>query len=471
EIVEKKAKEGAIPARLQELLEASVSLAYGLHPETEFRYLLEEIGICDVEMYVNSARSLTSASVTKLPSVVKGYFNNETSSLSELDRLVISHVPEGGNWQDIPESVPGQRLVQIREMTAERGVVRTTYYGRLRRDQPAYTINTYFNRPGNGTHIHPIENRTLTSREAARLQSFPDSYIFMGSQTAIRNQIGNAVPPLLAKAIGEKFLEQSDSNLGIDIFCGAGGLSLGLEIAGWKTLAAADNDRSAIDTFLFNRPCEYEPEDHFEDELCSVYKRDLQNLDQFNSLVKQIEKKLDGRTLGLMVGGPPCQGFSHAGFRLENDDRNDLASVYLNLADKLRPNLFLLENVEGLQTFKKGQVLRDIVSTLEGLGYSVHTPVWKLHAEQFGVPQMRRRVFVVASLDRKMDLTPPEPKFQICPGRRQPKASADLFESSLPEPISVAEALSGLSLPKKGDSDFLRWITTPHHESFFFGMT
>jgi len=454
-------RKDTIPLRYEEFLESVVALSFGLDPEVEFRKILEELNCRNIEQYVNTAQQLRNRPDQQLPMLIQGYFNNEYNSLSELDKLVISHVPEGGNWQDIPETVPGQRLVQIREMTAERGVVRTTYYGRLRRDQPSYTMNTYFNRPGNGTHIHPIEDRTLTSREAARLQSFPDSYIFMGSQSAVRNQIGNAVPPLLAYAVGEKFIEHADTRLCVDMFCGAGGLSLGLEKAGWKTLAAVDCDKNAVSSFLFNRPSILEPEE-IVDNVAAVYQRDLQDLESFKDLVKKLKQGLRGRTLDLMVGGPPCQGFSHAGFRLENDARNDLASVYLNLADQLKPRIFILENVEGLQTIKKGQVLEDIIMTLSGLGYRVHEPVWKLHAEQFGVPQMRRRVFVVASLDSSVDLTPPEPEYQICPGRRKKVAESDLFESTLRKPVTVAQALAGLSLPEADENDFANWVTTPH---------
>ena len=74
--------------------------------------------------------------------------NHIAPSLSELDMVGISYVPEGGNWKSIPESVPSKRLDQIRRSYAEGKGSRSTYYGRLTRDMPAYTISTNFNRPG-----------------------------------------------------------------------------------------------------------------------------------------------------------------------------------------------------------------------------------------------------------------------------------------------------------------------------------
>lgn len=444
ELLEHNNTSSAMIRWLPYLLDAIVSLAYGLDPETELHMMLQEINHSDVRRVVNYARQLKA--FKRVPEISKGefFFNHQDPTLSNLDRLIISHVPEGGNWQNIPDSVPSERLKQIREMAAERGVVRTTYYGRLRRDQPSYTMNTYFNRPGNGTHIHPVLDRTLTSREAARLQSFPDSYVFLGSEGAIRNQIGNAVPPLLAYAIGQKFRSVVNEATCIDMFCGAGGLSLGLERAGWHAVAALDNSKDALNTYCFNRPSLYETKIHHNN-LTSVFNRDLQDSHAFEALLLELTAALNGRSLGMLVGGPPCQGFSHAGFRLSDDKRNDLASIYLHFAERLRPKIFILENVEGIATFNQGQVLRDICLTLKELGYFVNDPVWKLSAEQYGVPQMRRRVFIVATLDNKIDLTPPEPPFSKCEGRRSERM--DLFESILEKPNSVEFALAGLSMP------------------------
>jgi DNA (cytosine-5)-methyltransferase 1 len=105
----------------------------------------------------------------------------------------MSFVPEGGNQKDIPkEFKPPQKFLNT--------------YGRLHRDKPSNTIHTRFDVASTGSLYHPTENRALTVREGARLQSFPDSYEFSGKKGSQYRQVGNAVPPLLAKAVGEKIL-------------------------------------------------------------------------------------------------------------------------------------------------------------------------------------------------------------------------------------------------------------------------
>jgi DNA-cytosine methyltransferase len=446
---------------MMDLLEAAVGLAYDMDPEVELQKILENINDCNISRAINFAKHLKRGVRLHFPSLGSLFFNHSEPTLSALDRQMISYVPEGGNWQNIPEEVPSKRLDQIRQMTAERGgIVRTTYYGRLKRNQPSYTINTYFNRPGNGTHIHPLLDRTVTSREAARLQSFPDKYLFLGSEGAVRNQIGNAVPPLLATAIGKHLAQDSGSRLCADVFCGAGGLSLGLELAGWETVCAVDNDSYALDTYCFNRLSNLEPQS-YSPGFTSVFNKDLHESSAIQDFEYNLQLALNGRSLDLLVGGPPCQGFSYAGYRSSNDKRNNLTSSYLYLAEKIRPRIFLLENVEGLLTFNKGQVLEDICNVLKELGYRVTDPVWKLYAEQYGVPQMRRRVFVVATTDSSVDLSPPPPTHAKCAGRREDKVQqANLFDFSLAKPHTVAEAFSGLSMAEESNNSLLTWLTS-----------
>ncbi|HEY9248000.1 MAG TPA: DNA cytosine methyltransferase, partial [Rariglobus sp.] len=82
----------------------------------------------------------------------------------------------------------------------------TTLLKRLRADLPSYTVTTKFNEATTGAFIHPTQARTITLREAARLQTFPDRFVFEGTAAEIRRQIGNAVPPLLARCLGEAIL-------------------------------------------------------------------------------------------------------------------------------------------------------------------------------------------------------------------------------------------------------------------------
>src|SRR5690606_5957343 len=130
---------------------------------------------------------------------------------------------------------------------------RSTYYGRLHPSKPAYTINTYFTRPGNGCHIHydidSAQHRTLYQREAARLQSFPDGFAFLGSKTSIATQIGNAVPPLLAYQIAQQIPFKGQF---VDLFAGAGGLGFGFSWAGWSPLVGNELDKNFAETYRKN---------------------------------------------------------------------------------------------------------------------------------------------------------------------------------------------------------------------------
>jgi len=120
-------------------------------------------------------------------------------TMSELDREFVRHIPPGGNYADIPDEIS---TVRIRKFKAAGG--RTTTYGRLHPDQPAYTINTYFNRPNVGANYHHRQERLITVREALRLQSFPDSFTpFYSNQRSLHMQVGNAVPPLLGRLLAE----------------------------------------------------------------------------------------------------------------------------------------------------------------------------------------------------------------------------------------------------------------------------
>ena len=167
------------------LQDAFVAKVFGLS-EKEYTIILKSINAENAEECILEYKKMSDGSKKiEIP-------QHQMPSLSELDKLMISYVEPGGNWTSIPETVPSKRLNQIREMARTRGMVRTTYYSRLRYNQPAYTISTYFNRPGNGANIHPWEDRTLSSREAARLQSFPDCFVFEGSDAAVRTQIGSA---------------------------------------------------------------------------------------------------------------------------------------------------------------------------------------------------------------------------------------------------------------------------------------
>lgn len=110
----------------------------------------------------------------------------------------ICHIPRGGDWLDIPAKLLPERMKNVLKKDA------TTLFYRLRWNRPGYTITTVYRNVSSGAFTHPDEDRALTHREAARIQSFPDHFYF--NESNIGKQIGNAVPPILAKAIGDAIL-------------------------------------------------------------------------------------------------------------------------------------------------------------------------------------------------------------------------------------------------------------------------
>ena len=370
------------------------------------------------------------SSTVELASALKGsglLYNHVCSSLSSLDMEMVRSVPPGGNWKDIPlETVKkSSRLTQIR---ASGG--RTTYYGRLRGDHPSYTINTYYNRPGNGTFIHPDQDRLISHREAARLQSFPDEYRFLGSAASIRKQIGNAVPPLMARAIGETI----KAGLVVDLFAGAGGISEGLSQAGHRIVLASDINASMCETLKHN---------HSD---ATIVQADVADESQYESLKQSIEAVLGGRTLRIVAGGPPCQGFSTAGKRDPADMRNSLIIPMLEIVSEFMPDYAIIENVPGMRHLQKGKVLHKAIESLESFGYSCQC--FQLNAEQYGVPQRRRRVVVLANRTGKK-LKLPLPSFSpVTRGRR--REDVRLTSATHPPPINVSEAISDLPIIPSG---------------------
>ena len=303
-------------------------------------------------------------------------FNHITFSLSENDLRMVKSVPPGGNWKNIPPSIPSKRLEKIRKTGG-----RTTLYGRLRNDGTSYTISTYFTRPGNGTFIHPTQNRLISAREAARLQSFPDNYIFEGSKTSLPRQIGNAVPPLLAYAIAKQISKKTKTKNVLNLFCGAGGLSLGFEWSGFNIVVANDNFAAACQTFKKNHPN------------AVLIEGDITDRNVNKRLLKVVsEKKVD-----IVIGGPPCQGFSYAGKRKSNDPRNFLFKEFVEIVEKIKPKVILMENVEGILTSDNGKTFRNISNSFSKLGYELHKK--KMHAVQYGVPQKRKRIVIIGTIN------------------------------------------------------------------------
>lgn len=397
-------------------LECEIAKAYGLDYDT-FKTVVEMFMLEEAERnaYLDTASRILKRKDAPM------IFNHYASKLSDLDMQIISHVPQGGNWKNIPESVPSQRLAQIRQSYKEGKGSRSTYYGRLRSEMPAYTINTYFTRPGNGCNIHYEQDRTLSQREAARLQSFPDSFEFEGSIASINTQIGNAVPPLLAFQIAKAIPFQG---MFVDLFSGAGGLALGFTWAGWKPVIANDIDARAIATHKRNLPGE-------------AIVGDINSEEVINVIVAEcIKARMENPDLPLFViGGPPCQGFSTANTRRGADDmRNWLFKAYVNILRRIQPDGFVFENVKGMLNLDKGAFFKMITSELKATMEDMKVNV--VNSAHYGIPQRRERVIVVGGTSefvRTFNL----PEVTSLPGCTK-------CNSELPPVPSVSSALADL---------------------------
>lgn len=163
----------------------------------------------------------------------------------------------------------------------------------------------------------------------------------------------------------------------IDLFCGAGGLSYGFERAGFNVLLGIDNDAKALETFERN----HTGAKSICGDITEITYRD------------HIAPLLDGKKIDVIIGGPPCQGFSLSGPRNFNDPRNKLYLSYIRLVEEIQPKAFVIENVPGLVGLFNGEVKDNIIKTFAEMGYEVKYRI--LCAADYGVPQNRKRVVFV----------------------------------------------------------------------------
>mgnify|MGYP001566162551 FL=1 len=197
-----------------------------------------------------------------------------------------------------------------------------------------------------------------------------------------------------------------------DLFCGAGGLSLGFQQAGYSCVVAIDSDESATATYKRNFA------DHIETE--------------------KITEATTIPSVDVIVGGPPCQGFSSAGMRRSDDHRNTLVRVFSELIVRHKPKAFVFENVEGFLTSDNGNRVFDLLEPLVDAGYQIH--LRKVNAANFGVPQHRKRVIAIGGLGWAPRFMEPTHSAYGAPG-------ASKAFKQLPPCPTLAEALNGLPTP------------------------
>lgn len=307
----------------------------------------------------------------------------------------ISLVPDGGKYTDLPGDMSNN----------------FKYHESLHRynsKKPSLTIDT-----GHRTHFHYKYNRIPTVRESARLQSFPDDFIFFGNKQEQYKQVGNAVPPLLGYAVANKiknYLNTKKSKIKfMDLFAGCGGLLDGFMQSGlFVPVASVEWEKAPVNTLRKRLKKKWGIENADEE----VIRFDIQREEE---LFNGFDDPEYGKSVGLdkivddaggidvIIGGPPCQAYSVAGRnanRMVGDYRNYLFEHYISIVDRYQPKLFVFENVPGmLSAVPDGTLITDLIRRdLDRIGFDIVNDISKnalIDMSDFGIPQNRKRVILI----------------------------------------------------------------------------
>lgn len=221
----------------------------------------------------------------------------------------------------------------------------------------------------------------------------------------------------------------------LSLFSGAGGCSLGFKQAGYDILFASDIDTSATKSYGANFP------------ETNALQADIRELD-FRQVLTNLGLRVG--ELDVMVGGPPCQGFSTAGLRFWDDPRNSLLKQYIQALHTMQPKWFLMENVEGLLTAGEGQYVYKAVTALIECGYQVR--VEKIYSQEYGVPQRRKRVLIIGNR-LGIDFKLPAPTSSI---------HGKIFRHS---DLTLRHTITGLPSPSEINQERIRY-TSPVSNSW-----
>ena len=176
--------------------------------------------------------------------------------------------------------------------------------------------------------------------------------------------------------------KQPSRPIGVDLFAGVGGLSLGFEQAGFDVVAAVDIDPIHCAAHKFNFP-----------QTATICK----SVSMLSGAELRQRAGIGAQEIDVVFGGAPCQGFSLMGKRAMDDPRNQLVHHYVRMVSELQPKYCVFENVKGLTVGSHKQFLQEIIEALQAIGYEVQLPYQVLNAADFGVPQDRRRLFLMAA--------------------------------------------------------------------------
>lgn len=216
-------------------------------------------------------------------------------------------------------------------------------------------------------------------------------------------------------------MTKSERPVAVDLFAGAGGMSLGFEQAGFDVLAAVEIDPIHCATHEFNFPD------------CAIL---CANITELSGDDIRRNSSIGDRPVDCVFGGPPCQGFSMIGHRALDDDRNQLVFHFIRVVLELRPRYFVMENVSGLTVGEHKKFLIEIIAEFRKSGYEVEAKYQVLNAANYGVPQSRKRLFLFGC--KKGEKLPAYPG----PLTLLPQENADLL--GIPKCPRVADALNDL---------------------------
>ena len=200
----------------------------------------------------------------------------------------------------------------------------------------------------------------------------------------------------------------------IDLFAGVGGMSLGFEMAGFDVVLANEYDKDIATAYKKNHSS------------TKMINEDITKLD-LQSVFEQYKGNID-----VIIGGPPCQGFSQKGKRKTiHDERNFLFKYYVKVVDLVKPQYFVMENVPNLLTAEKGYFKREIEELFSKMGYILDAGV--LNAADYGVPQNRRRAVII--------------------GKKTNEERVNLLPKPVNKKVSVWDAISDLAYLNSGEGD------------------
>ncbi|MCC5637376.1 DNA cytosine methyltransferase [Nostoc sp. CHAB 5844] len=211
--------------------------------------------------------------------------------------------------------------------------------------------------------------------------------------------------------------------IAVDLFAGAGGMTLGFEQAGFDVLAAVDIDPIHCATHEFNFP------------FCTVLCRSVE--DTTGEEIRQRSEIGDGE-IDAVICGSPCQGFSLIGKRVFDDPRNSLVFHFHRLVLELQPKYFVMENVRGITVGEHKQILKSLISEFQSHGYQVEENYQVLNAAHYGVPQSRERLFLLGAREDVNLPKYPQPITQLA------KPNQPTQQNNLPLSPTVWDAIGDI---------------------------